>query len=60
MYSVEKYQQLIKKNELPGKHSIDFNASDLTSGIYFYQFKAVPIMNQTGDFIQTKKMILLK
>lgn len=51
---------LIGKNELPGKHSVDFNASNLSSGIYFYQFKAVPISNQTGDFIQTRKMILLK
>jgi hypothetical protein len=36
-----------------GYHSIDFNASNLPSGVYFYQL-------QVGDFIETKKMILLR
>ena len=43
------------KNEVlkPGYYEVEFNASDLASGVYFYRIKA-------GDFIQTKKMILLK
>ncbi len=36
-----------------GKHSIIFNASKLSTGLYFYQITA-------GNFIATKKMILLK
>lgn len=36
-----------------GSYKETFNASDLPSGIYFYQLKA-------GSFTQTKKMILLK
>lgn len=36
-----------------GYHSIDFNASNLASGIYYYRISA-------GNFVQTKKMILLK
>ena len=36
-----------------GKHKVDFNASGLPSGIYFYQLK-------TGNYLETKKMILLK
>jgi len=36
-----------------GKYNIEFNASELTIGIYFYQLK-------TSSFISTKKMILLK
>jgi len=34
-------------------YSIEFDASSLTSGVYFYQLKA-------GEFIAVKKMILLK
>jgi hypothetical protein len=37
----------------PGNYSINFNASDLPSGIYFYKLEA-------GSFSQIKKMILLK
>jgi hypothetical protein len=36
-----------------GSHAVEFNAVNLTSGIYFYKIKA-------GDFISVKKMILLK
>jgi hypothetical protein len=36
-----------------GTFTINFNASNLPSGVYFYQFKV-------GEYLQTKKMILLK
>ena len=36
-----------------GNYSVNFNASDLPSGIYFYKLEA-------GQFTQTKKMILIK
>jgi len=42
------------KEEIPaGEYEVEFEASGLPSGIYFYQLKA-------GSFIQTKKMVLLK
>ncbi len=44
---------LVNKQQLPGKYKIVFNASGLSSGIYYYQLKA-------GKYIQTKKMILLR
>jgi len=44
---------LVKGVKNVGNYSITFNGSDLASGIYFYQLK-------TGNFIQAKKMILLK
>jgi hypothetical protein len=36
-----------------GSYEVEFNATGLPSGIYFYQLR-------TGEFIETKKMILLK
>ena len=40
------------KNE-PGEHSVSWNALNVPSGVYFYRIVA-------GDFVQTKKMVLMK
>ena len=42
---------LVNENQSPGLHEVEFDASGLTSGIYFYRLQA-------GDFIKTKKMVL--
>ena len=44
---------LVKKEQQPGNYEVEFNASNLSSGVYFYKLQA-------GNFIQTKKMLLLK
>ena len=44
---------LVSEYQPAGNYEIEFNAENIPSGIYFYQLKA-------GDFIQTKKMVLLK
>jgi hypothetical protein len=45
---------LIANREYPaGNYSINFNASSLASGVYYYRIEA-------GSFTQTKKMVLLK
>ena len=44
---------LVSEEKLAGVHSVNFDASNLSSGIYFYSIKA-------GKFSQTKKMILAK
>ena len=49
----EEVKELVNKEFEPGIHNLEFNASDLTSGVYFYKLQA-------GSFVQTKKMILLK
>lgn len=41
-------------NELPAsEYEVEFDAIDLSTGIYFYTLKA-------GSFVQTKKMVLIK
>jgi len=44
---------LINEELTAGNHETVFNASRLSSGVYFYQLQA-------GDFVQTKKMVLLR
>ncbi|HRN27287.1 MAG: right-handed parallel beta-helix repeat-containing protein [Ignavibacteriaceae bacterium] len=44
---------LVDEEKSAGNYEVNFNASFLPSGIYFFQLKA-------GSFIQTKKMILLR
>ena len=49
----EKIVELLNKELTAGNHSVVFNASNLTSGIYFYRL-------QIGGFVKSKKLILLK
>jgi hypothetical protein len=44
---------LVKENIKPGVYEVDFNATDLPSGVYFYKLTS-------GQFVDTKKMIILK
>jgi photosystem II stability/assembly factor-like uncharacterized protein len=44
---------LVNEEKPSGSYEVNFIASSLTSGIYFYQLKV-------GSFIETKKMVLLK
>ncbi len=50
-------ETLVNKEETAGKYKLSFNSSEkgisLPSGIYFYRLQA-------GNFMETKKMILLK
>ncbi len=44
---------LVNEEKPVGKYEVEFNASDLPSGVYFYRLKA-------GTFLETKKMLLIK
>jgi len=44
---------LVNEEKPSGNYEVEFNADEITSGIYFYRLQA-------GDFIETKKMILIK
>jgi len=54
----QKVSSLINKDMNAGEHSIEFNASNLTTGVYIYRFTAKG--TEGKDFIATRKMILLK
>jgi hypothetical protein len=46
-------ETLLKEEKIAGSYELEFNGSELTSGIYYYRITA-------GNFSETKKMILLK
>jgi hypothetical protein len=48
---------LVNKTQGTGTYIIDWNASNLSSGVYFYKLSAT---GSKGNFIETKKMILSK
>jgi len=37
----------------PGSYKVDFDGSNLSSGIYYYTMTS-------GEFVETKKMMLMK
>ncbi len=49
----EEIATLVNERQAPGSYSVQFDASNLPSGTYFYTLRI-------GNFTQTKKMILLK
>jgi len=48
-----KVATLVNQEQTAGSYEVEFNASNLPSGVYFYKL-------QVGSFVETKKMILLK
>ncbi|MEW6005820.1 MAG: T9SS type A sorting domain-containing protein [Stygiobacter sp.] len=44
---------LVDEEKKPGVYEVKLDGKNLASGVYFYTIR-------TGDFIQSKKMILMK
>jgi beta-lactamase class A len=44
---------LVNENQEAGYYTMEFNASNLASGVYFYRIIA-------GDFLEVKRMVLIK
>jgi hypothetical protein len=55
LYTVlgQEVAELVNQKREPGRYDVQFDASMLPSGVYFYKIVA-------GDFVNTKKMVLLK
>lgn len=51
--SGKEIKTLIDEFKQAGSYNISFDGSNLSSGVYFYRIEA-------GDFVQTKRMVLLK
>ncbi len=49
----QKVSTLVNRRMEAGVHTVNFNAANLSSGVYFYRL-------QSGNFVQTKKMMLVK
>jgi hypothetical protein len=47
-------QILVNEDQRAGDHSINFDAGDLASSVYFYQLQA------GSDFMETRKMLLMR
>ncbi len=44
---------LVNESKQAGSYNVQFDASNLSSGVYFYSIQA-------GDFFESRKMILMK
>ena len=49
----QEIETIVNEFKNAGGYEVDFNAKGLPSGVYFYQI-------QTGNFVETKKMVLLR
>jgi hypothetical protein len=44
---------LVNEKKAPGSYQVRFDASGLSSGVYFYRL-------QSGDFVQTRSLTVLR
>ncbi len=49
----QEVQVLVNEQQIQGSYTVNFNASSLASGFYFYRL-------EVNDFVNTKKMLLIK
>ena len=57
----QKVATLVDEKQPAGSYAVEFNASHLSSGVYFYRFLAKPSHpGKAGNYVETRKMVLMK
>lgn len=57
----QEIMKVVSEYKKAGRYSVSFDGSNLASGVYIYRLKAHEVSgSSTGDFSDSKKMILLK
>lgn len=51
---------LVNEFEITGYKSVEWNASNLASGSYYYKLEATNVTDPSKTFTQVKKMLLIK
>ncbi|MFI5252816.1 MAG: T9SS type A sorting domain-containing protein [Bacteroidota bacterium] len=62
LYNVlgQEVRTLVNRDEQPGEKSVQFDASWLSSGIYFYRLDATSVNDPSRVYSQTRKMVLIR
>jgi ligand-binding sensor domain-containing protein len=55
-----KIAELVNEEKPAGEYNVEWDASNFSSGVYFYRLQVIPIGRQAGEFISTKKLLLMK
>jgi hypothetical protein len=56
----QKISEVVNETKDAGSYEHNFNASQLSSGIYFYRIEATSTQNAGKTLVDTKKMVLMK
>jgi N-acetylneuraminic acid mutarotase len=51
---------LVNEEQVVGSYKVEFDATALPSGIYFYRLQVYPANGGAGNYVETKKMVLLR
>jgi len=51
---------LVNEEKNAGNYEVEFDGSELTSGVYFYKLQVYPANGGAGAFVETKKMVFMK
>jgi len=51
---------LVSEEKTAGFYEVEFDGSKLSSGVYFYRLQVYPAKSGAGEFVQVKKLILMK